>query len=394
MVKKKTGKKSKFDRSALKDRLLKRTEESYASKESSGKYGDIFKKDVKLPLWKPKDGEHLFNVIPYIVGNKDPKLSPGEVSYILDIWVHRNIGINEDSFVCPARNYGQACPICERQKEMRLSGTFSDDEIKDLNPKRRAVYNVQVCDTAEEEAKGIQIWEVSHFMTERLFSELSRKPKGGGFIPFSDPDNGKMLAFNKKSNMEYVGHKMVDRDEPISDSLLEEAYTLDELIYIPSYEELYAAFYGEDYAEEVEEEEEEVKEKPKKKAEKKKSEPTSELDEEEEELDSDPDSDEDEIEITEEDIQAMKPKELKAFVKEQELDLDPKDYKNVKEFKEAVWEALQEDSDEDWEETDPDEDDWEDDEESDLTDNSSDDTDWEDDEDEEPITSPKTRKKR
>lgn len=369
MVKKKTGKKSKFDRSALKDRLLKRTEESYASKESSGKYGDIFKKDVKLPLWKPKGGEHLFNVIPYIVGNKDPKLSPGEVSYILDIWVHRNIGINEDSFVCPARNYGQACPICERQKEMRLSGTFSDDEIKDLNPKRRAVYNVQVCDTAEEEAKGIQIWEVSHFMTERLFSELSRKPKGGGFIPFSDPDNGKMLAFNKKSAMEYVGHKMVDRDEPISDSLLEEAYTLDELIHIPSYEELYAAFYGEDYTEETEEEE--VKEKPKKKAEKKKSEPTSELDEEEEEEEIEEEEEEDEeeieeeeedeVEITEEDIQAMKPKELKAFVKEQELDLNAKDYKNAKEFKKAVWEALQglNEEDEDWEE---DDEDWEEDE--------------------------------
>ncbi len=354
MVKTKTGKKSKFDRSALKDRLLKRTEESYASKESSGKYSNYFIKDKKLPLWKPKDSEHLFNVIPYIVGSRDPKLKEGEVSYILDIWVHSGVGINEDRYVCVARNYGQPCPICERQKEMRLAGTFSDDEVKELSPKRRAVYNVQVCDTAEEEAKGIQIWEVSHFMTERLFSELSRKPKGGGFIPFSDPDNGKMLAFNKKSPMEYVGHKMVDRDEPISDALLEEAFTLDELIYIPSYEELYAAFYGEEFEEE--------EKKPSKPAKKEKPAPEPEPDEEEEmeeeeeteEEDVD-DSEEDSDEITWEDIDAMKPKELKTFVKEQELDVNPKDYKTAKEFKGAVWEALQ------GEETDPDEDDWEDD---------------------------------
>ncbi len=351
---KKTGKKSKFDRSALKDRLLKRTEESYASKENSGKYADIFKKDIKVPKWSPKDSEHLFNIIPYIVGTNDPKLKEGEVSYILDIWVHVSVGVNEDRYVCPARNYGKPCPICERQKEMRLAGTFSDEEIKELNPKRRAIYNVHVFDTAEEEAKGVQVWDVSHWMTERLFSELSRKPKGGGFIPFSDPDNGKMLAFNKKSLMEYVGHKMIDRDEPVSDAILEEAYTLDEMVHIPDYDELYAAFYGEEYSDDEPEKPKKVnKENPIAPETKEDPEETNdddgfvELDEDEELLNDE--------EITEEDIQAMKPKELKAFAKEQELDLNPKDYKSVKEFREAIWEALQ---DNDGDEDDPN---WEDD---------------------------------
>ena len=285
-MKKKSGKKGKFNRSDLKERLLKRTEESYASKETSGKYGNIFRAGVKLPLWKPKEGDHLFNVIPYIVGEYDPKLKEGEVAYVLDIWVHTNVGVNEDSYVCPARNYGRPCPICERQKEMRLAGTFSDDEIKALNPKRRAVYNTEVLDTAEEQAKGVQIWEVSHWLTERLFSELARKPKGGGFIPFSDPDNGKMLALTMATKQEYIGHKMLDRDEEVSDALLEGAYTLDALIHIPEYEELYAAFYGTEYStdtEVIEEEVEEIEEKPKTKKAKPKPKPEPEPEPEEEE---------------------------------------------------------------------------------------------------------------
>jgi len=347
MKKKKTGKKGKFDRSALKERLLKRTEESYASKESSGKFANIFRSDLKLPLWKPKEGDHLYNVIPYITGKYDPKLKEGEVSYVLDIWVHTGVGINEDRFVCPARNYNRPCPICERQKEMRLLGTFTDDEIKSLNPKRRAVYNVQVLDSAEEENKGVQIWEVSHWLTERLFSELARKPKGGGFIPFSDPDNGKMLALTMQTKQEYIGHKMLDREEEITDALLEAAYTLDELIYIPDYTELYAAFYGTEFKEEEVEEELESEEKPVKKKSKPKPEPEPEPEPEE-----DKDSYEDD------------------------------------------WE------DDDSEDSDEDKDEWEDDDETDLTDDSSEsllssEEDWEEDEeDEEPEPPKKTRKKR
>jgi flagellar biosynthesis GTPase FlhF len=288
VLKKKKTTKSKFNRAELKDRLLKRTEESYASKENTGKYSDIFRDDLKIPKWLPKNGDHMFNVIPYIVGNKHPKLKEGEVAYFLDIWVHRGVGINEDNYVCPARNYNRPCCICERQKEMRLKGTFTDDEIKELNPKRRAIYNINVLDNAEEEAKGIQIWEAAHWFTEKHFSELARKPKGGGFIPFSDPDNGKILAFNKVSNTEFLGHKFLDRDEPISDVLLEETYTLDEIIYEPTYEELYNAYYGKEMEvedeEDVEEEETKIeKKKTKPKSEKKKPKPAPEPEEEEEE---------------------------------------------------------------------------------------------------------------
>lgn len=345
MVKKKT-KKSKFNRSALKERLLKRTEESYASKENTGKYGDIFRKDIKIPKWQPKDGDHLFNIIPYIVGENDPKLSEGEVSYVLDIWAHSNVGINEDRYVCPARNYNKPCPICERQKEMRLAGTFTDDETKELNPKRRVVYNVQVFDNAEEENKGVQIWEVSHYLTERLFSELARKPKGGGFISFSDPDTGKMLAFNKKSPMEYVGHKFVDRDESVEDDILEEAKVLDELIYLASYDEIYAAFYGNTQEE------------------------------------NDPKSEEE----TETPKPTLKPKGKKKPKPEPE----PEEIEEEEEESEDEWEETDPDEDSDEFEEDPDEDEWEED------DPDTDEDEWEEEEEEEPepVKSKKKPKKK
>ncbi len=248
-VKSKVSKAKKFDRNALKSGLTDRVKESYEKRDSFGSTTGIFDPSVKFNRWMPKIGDHLLDIVPYVVGTKDPKLTEGSVTYFTEIWVHYGVGPNEGSFVCLTKNYNKKCPICEHQKELRLKGA-SDEEIKALYPKRRVMYNIICRDTIEEENKGVQVWEVSHFHAEKHFSELARKPKGGGFIPFTDPDNGKMIFFNKISKMEVTGHRFVERDNPITDEELESAYTLDELIHIPSYEEVYEAFYGETIEEE------------------------------------------------------------------------------------------------------------------------------------------------
>ena len=47
----------------------------------------------------------------------------------------------------------------------------------------------------------------------------------------------------------YKAFAFEDRDEPISDELLDSAVCLDDLLYIPTYEEVYAAFHGEEEGE-------------------------------------------------------------------------------------------------------------------------------------------------
>lgn len=314
--------------------LSKATQRSYDTKDSFGGGVSYLKKGVKVPLWMCSDGEHLLDVIPYVAGDNDPNVSAGDPQYVLDVWVHKGVGALQQSFVCPQKNFKNRCPICEKQLQMRKSGEFTDDEIKELSPKRRCLYNVYVWDSKEEMRKGVQVWEISHFFFEKHIAELSKRPKGGGFIIFSDPDNGKSVSFKKKSkgaNMEFLGHRFEDRDEDgaVTDEMLDSALVLDELLHIPTVAELKKAveegFSGENEEEEkpsrkkkppVDDDEEEFdsgfdddedgdeEEKPKKKSSDKKKKPPV-VDEDEDE-DDDEEEDDDDDEDEEEEVKPKK----------------------------------------------------------------------------------------
>lgn len=237
-------------RKQMKEEMASRVQESYNSKDGSGKYKSIFVKDAvgNVPFWKCSEDEHFINIIPYIAGSQNPNVKEGKLAYNLDIQVHRKVGVNEDSYICLARTFGRKCPICEEQTELRKQDDYDEKYVKSLNPTRRVIYNIEVLDSDKEQKKGIQLFEVSHWLFEKELAELAKKPKGGGFVLFSDPDDGKTVFFRKKgngpTNTEYKAFKFEDRTEPISDDILDAALCLDELIHIPTYEEVKNAFYG------------------------------------------------------------------------------------------------------------------------------------------------------
>ena len=238
------------DRKKMREELAKRTEESYKRKDDTGRFGSYIKDDIANPGWNCGEGDHLLDIIPYAVGANHPRLEEGAIDYVLDIWVHQNVGPNQDQYVCPARNYNKPCPICEYQEQLRKDPDFDEDLVKSLNPKRRCVYNV-VCYDGDEEKKGVQIWEVAHWFMERYLTPLAKDPRTGELIPFCSPGkDGKSIAFTRKGtgqqNTEYLGHKLVDRDYEIPDTDLDVAVQLDMAIEVVGYDELYKIFHGED----------------------------------------------------------------------------------------------------------------------------------------------------
>jgi hypothetical protein len=261
--------------------MMQRTEESARNTSGSNKWRDYLVDDFTGTKWKVSEEEHLIDIIPYLCGDQDPRFDPGTPTYFLDLWVHQRLGITEDAFVCPASNFkGRPCPICEHLLKMRASGNFTDDELRDLTPKRRVLYNIICYDTPKEEDKGIQVWEASYHLTENELVELARNRRGKGYVPFADPDVGKSISFIRKGKgpgTRYKGYTLEDRPEPISEDILDSAYTLDELIVVPTYEELAEVFApvapeiepGHDMGDDVpfgmgkESEEEEEEEKPK-----------------------------------------------------------------------------------------------------------------------------------
>lgn len=262
-----------MDFDAFEKELAKRTEESFASKDDSGKFRGIFKNVSELKLFKPGEGEHIIDIVPYFCGENDPKSPKNSPRYFLDVWVHYNIGSTEDSYVCPARTFADKqnpnhidnrCPICEYQASLKSQDDYDEELVKTLNPKRRTIYNILCYDTKNEEDKGLQVWDVAHWHLEKHLSVLS-KAKGirsgaatGGVITFSAPKTGKSIVFTKKGkapNIEFIGHGFEDRikgDEPyiITEEQLAKAKVLDEIVTFSNYDTIYKAFYGKALGEE------------------------------------------------------------------------------------------------------------------------------------------------
>lgn len=229
-----------------KSKMLQRTEESARNTSGGNKWRDYISEDFTGKKWRVAEGEHILDIIPYLSGDHDPKVDAETPTYFLDLWVHQRVGVTEDAYICPASNYkGQRCPICEHVAKMKASGNFDDDEIRQFTPKRRVMYNIVCYDTDAEEAKGVQVWEASYHLTENELVELARNRRGAGYLAFSDPDEGKSLSFIRKGKgvgTRYKGWQFEDRVAPIEDEILDQAYTLDDIIHIPSYEELEEAF--------------------------------------------------------------------------------------------------------------------------------------------------------
>jgi len=230
--------------------LNRRIQESYDTRQSSGKFKGIFKEDLQVPLWKISAGEHLIDIVPYLIGegNPNPKVKPGEIGYVLTLFVHNGVGVNENQYVCLARNYQKPCPVCEHQLKLKNAGE-DEDTLKSLNPTRRCIYNILVYDDQKEEDKGIQVMMVAHYFMERHLLELSKSPRSGGKINFTAYDKtGKSISFKREGagakNTQYLGHKFVDRDYEIPDALLDSSLCLEEIVNIPSYEEVYEALHG------------------------------------------------------------------------------------------------------------------------------------------------------
>jgi len=219
-----------------------------------GRYPSILLKD-KIPagvdIWSCKEGDHYVDIIPFIAGkdmpfdsNLQPITDEGDLDYVLQLAVHQNIGAMKTPFVCPFENFGLPCPICEYIKANKLE---KEDWAK-IATKKRVLYFVWVHDTRKDEKKGLQIWEASWHLVEKPLAGIAKLPRGGGYVDFSDIDTGKSLSWErvgKGRDTEYVGHKLLDREGPIPDRILDQTFPLDSIVNMhPSYNEINEAFLG------------------------------------------------------------------------------------------------------------------------------------------------------
>ena len=257
-------------REQMKEKLMERAKEQATKTTFSGSF---FKQPIPegMQFYKPIKGANYIDIIPFTTGPNHPK-GEGEPHYVLEVSVHRDVGIDEKTYLCLKGTYGKPCPICEHQKQLKFEGA-DEDLIKSLNPKKREIYNVVAQTNDEEYKKGVQVFDVSYFYMGKYLAPLIKGPRrpGGGdvdvYVNFVSPDSdGKTVGFDVGSKTvtgndgqpvtfpEYIGHRFSDRNYDLPDEFIDSAFVLDDLIYIPSHDEVFKAYWGEDDEEDKEEE--------------------------------------------------------------------------------------------------------------------------------------------
>ncbi len=236
--------------------LAKRYQASYESKGSSGNKSGVMdwkKVDGDVEFFSPKEGRNRINIIPYTIKTKNHPLvkrgefEVGDKDYVMDIFTHRGVGPSEASVICLKSTYGKPCPICEYAAQLKKQG--KEDEAGALKPSRRCFYNVQDCKNPDK----LFVFEASHFLFEKELIDEARDDEEGGFVDFADEESGKEIKFRcskvSKGGFEFNEFKSFsfeDRDENIPDELIESAISFDEIMNVPTYEEVEKILYGED----------------------------------------------------------------------------------------------------------------------------------------------------
>ena len=237
--------------------LSKRYQTSYETKGSNGgsksNVFDYKKVDGEITFFKPQEGKNRINIIPYVIKTKNHPLvrrgefDIGDSDYVMDYFTHRNIGPSEATVLCLKNTYGKPCPICEQSALLYKQG--KEEEAKELKASRRVVYNIEDL----KEPGKLKVFETSHVLFEKELIDEARDDEDGGFIDFADPEDGREIKFRatevQKGKMKFKEFKSFSfekRDEPISDELLESAISFDEIMNVPTYEEVQKILYGTD----------------------------------------------------------------------------------------------------------------------------------------------------
>lgn len=229
----------------------------------------------------------------------------GDTWYVIDVHVHKNVGPNNESFICPKHSFRSGiasgdkagCPWCEEMD--RLQNLEPDDRKRkeiyfSMRPQRRLLFNFINRDGGEEEDKGIQLFDVAYNYKFHEGIDDAIEEDEDGVSTWWDIDDGKLLRFkvkhdgeatNEKTGKSYdkikfTSFKLVKRVDPvtkksyvISDEELEESVSPQKWLKLFSYDEIKALIpaasaVSENTDDDDDEEEEEVR-KPRARREKK-----------------------------------------------------------------------------------------------------------------------------
>jgi hypothetical protein len=262
-------------------------------------------KGVNIFKEEPRTRVEL-DVIPYVVtGDNHPDKDEeygiavkGELWYKRPYWLHRGVGPDNQSVVCPS-SVGKPCPICEYRAQLLKDGArWDDDTVKALKPSMRNLY-VVIPKNNKNYSEEPHIWDISQFLfQDKLNEEIQENEE---YETFPDLEEGYTVrirfaegTFGSNKFAEVSRIDFIERKKPYDESILEKIPSLDDMLEVLPYPTIEAMFFGNMSPDEDEEEEYDDEEKKKKRKVDEDEDIDDDMEEEEDEEDDDEEVDEDE----------------------------------------------------------------------------------------------------
>lgn len=209
-----------------------------------------------VPIFKEEGNTRVnLDILPYVITDADhpDKNADTDTATKDSLWyrrpyrLHRNIGADNVSIVCPT-SVGKKCPVCEYRKKMLDEGAnWQDDSVKALRAGNRNLYYVQPKDEKKLEDKP-HLWDISQFcFQDKLNNELEENDE---YASFPDLEDGLMLRirFSEETigKQKFAETSRIDfeqRNYAYDEKEIEALPSLDEVLIIKDYKDIEALFF-------------------------------------------------------------------------------------------------------------------------------------------------------
>lgn len=175
------------------------------AKNQGGSFHRIF--NPKIKDFRMKNGEYRLRILP-------PTWEDAK-HYGYDVWVHRNIGPDQGTYVCPSKMYKKPCPVCEEHARA-IRDKEDQDYIKSLKPTN--VVGMYIIDR-DQEKEGPLLMSMPWTM-DRDFSALAEDKKTREVLPIDDPEDGYDISFGREGKgrqVRYIGLQVDRRPSALAD---------------------------------------------------------------------------------------------------------------------------------------------------------------------------------
>jgi len=237
---------TKHKSSSFKGRVGK---DAQKQKTAGASYGYLnLPKGTKIYNAEENTRKVLLDFLPYLVS--DPKHPNHEMAPVGSLWykrpfkIHRNVGADNDTVVCP-KSIGKPCPICDYQKKRFAEGA-DKEETTELYAKSRNLYIVVPIEQKDFDEIP-HVWDMSQKLFQDILNDELEEDENNEVFP--DLEEGKTLeitfAWEKLGRNTFPKARKIkffDRD-PYEETILDEVPDLDKLLTVLSYEELSNKFF-------------------------------------------------------------------------------------------------------------------------------------------------------